>query len=239
MTNQKIKDKVKELAGQDYESIIPRKSIHNTILDKGKNGIGDRFANKLFDYTCIYNNDIKTYSNIDDDNTYTQDIIYFMDNYSNQGKKSVIGIKIHREKETDNKNKHTINKTIKEEIVKEPCVFCGKKDDINCDHKNDHYNDSRVLNTKTQKKDDFQPVCTSCNLKKREIYKKESNSGYLFDPRNIPHMKPLLDMIQDDILYSEFGVEREFNPNDIENKVDTYWYDPVEFIKKIIRYLEY
>ena len=52
------------------------------------------------------------------------------------------------------------------------CVVCGSHSDLITDHKNDLYNDPRVLDTKTQIKEDFQCLCNHCNLQKREIAKK-------------------------------------------------------------------
>lgn len=49
------------------------------------------------------------------------------------------------------------------------CASCGKKSDLVVDHKNDLYNDPRVLDIKTQRLDDFQTLCRRCNLIKRQV----------------------------------------------------------------------
>lgn len=49
--------------------------------------------------------------------------------------------------------------------------ICGSKSHLVTDHKNDLYNDIRVLNSKTQTVDDFQCLCNHCNLQKRQISK--------------------------------------------------------------------
>ena len=40
------------------------------------------------------------------------------------------------------------------------CIVCGSASDIVIDHKNDLYNDPRVLNSDTQVPDDFQTLCS-------------------------------------------------------------------------------
>lgn len=67
-----------------------------------------------------------------------------------------------------------INPEIKKLIIKQPCVSCGTKKDIECDHKNDLYliNDARVRNKDTQTIDDFQPLCKHCNDIKRAAKEK-------------------------------------------------------------------
>lgn len=65
----------------------------------------------------------------------------------------------------------THNRPIRKDIEKYHkqmgCVVCGSKSQLVTDHKNDVYNDPRVLDTNTQTKDDFQCLCTHCNLQKR------------------------------------------------------------------------
>lgn len=63
----------------------------------------------------------------------------------------------------------TIHTSIKKEIYKLPCANCGSNQTIECDHKNDLKNDSRVLSSKTQTLDDFQPLCKHCNDVKRSV----------------------------------------------------------------------
>ena len=43
------------------------------------------------------------------------------------------------------------------------CIHCGIHKNLCIDHKNDMYNDARVLNEKTQVEDDFQVLCNKCN----------------------------------------------------------------------------
>ena len=58
-----------------------------------------------------------------------------------------------------------IRKSIMTAISKEPCCRCGSCNRVEADHKNDFYNDPRVLNMETQTLDDFQPLCRACNVR--------------------------------------------------------------------------
>jgi len=114
-------------------------------------------------------------------------------------------------------------------IKKRQCVVCGTTCNIICDHKNDFYNDARVLNQKTQVLDDFQPLCEHCNLQKRQIVKQEKNSKKLYGATNIPHLKPFgIDFI---------GKRKKFDLTDKDNKNGTFWYDPIIFTKYIAKKL--
>ena len=108
------------------------------------------------------------------------------------------------------------------------CVVCGTRKTI-CDHKNDLYNDERVLQIKTQTIDEFQSLCNHCNLQKRQICIREKQTKQIYSAKNIQRYK---------YLPFEFPWEKKFyNKNDIYCKTGTYWFDPVEFDKNIFRYL--
>jgi hypothetical protein len=127
--------------------------------------------------------------------------------------------------------KHPINKNIIKLITSKSCIICGSNTEIICDHKNDLYNDNRVLNINTQNINDFQPLCNHCNLQKRQICKDEIKNNKLYSAKNIERYKQYL---------VEFGWEKKaFDLNDINCKVDTYWYDPIEFERKIYLYITY
>ena len=120
-----------------------------------------------------------------------------------------------------------IRKDIKDYYKKQPCCVCGRTSELVCDHKNDLYNDPRVLNSKTQTLADFQSLCNSCNLLKRQISKDTIKSGKRYGATNIPAMKP-------------FGVDftigdANFDISDINAMVGTYWYDPVDFNQRIAK----
>lgn len=104
------------------------------------------------------------------------------------------------------------------------CVSCGATSSLVVDHKNDLYNDPRVLSTDTQTLDDFQSLCTHCNLQKREISKKTKESGLRYGATQIPK-------------YADSGIDfisgdETFDASDVNAMVGTYWYDPVEFDKQ-------
>tara|TARA_Y100000389_G_C17406712_1_gene488492 strand:- start:612 stop:1295 length:684 start_codon:yes stop_codon:yes gene_type:complete len=110
------------------------------------------------------------------------------------------------------------------------CVVCGSRSDLVTDHKNDLYNDPRVLNAKTQTIDDFQCLCNHCNLQKRQISKKTKEIGKRIGATTIPSL-------------AIFGVDfiegnETFDETNINAMVGTYWYDPVEFMKKIKEKME-
>ncbi len=102
------------------------------------------------------------------------------------------------------------------------CVVCGSKSDLRTDHKNDLYNDPRVLDTKTQTKEDFQCLCNHCNLQKRQILKKTMETGKRYGATNIPSLSVFgIDFIEGD---------ETFDKNNVDAMVGTYWYDPVKFM---------
>ena len=103
------------------------------------------------------------------------------------------------------------------------CVVCGTgKPEI--DHKNGLYNDPRVLSTKTQRVEDFQPLCKHCNDQKRQIHKWQDENCRRYPATKIPMFRNhSIDFVEGD---------EKYDPNDPNAMVGTYWYDPVEFIKK-------
>jgi hypothetical protein len=110
------------------------------------------------------------------------------------------------------------------------CCACGRTTDLICDHKNDLYNDPRVLDTKTQKKEDFQSLCNQCNLLKRQVIKKTKKTKIRYGATNIPMLKVFgINFIEGDETYDS---------DDIDAIKGTYWYDPATFmvgIKNILK----
>ena len=122
-------------------------------------------------------------------------------------------------------NNRPIRKDIKEHYRKEKCCVCGRNTELVCDHKNDLYNDPRVLNTKTQTLDDFQSLCNSCNLLKRQVAKDTIKTGKRYGASNIPSLRVYdIDFIIGD---------ETFDIANINAMVGTYWYDPIAFHKGI------
>lgn len=114
---------------------------------------------------------------------------------------------------------------------KQSCIICGSNNEIIVDHKNDLYNDKKVLDIKTQTIDDFQSLCNHCNLQKRQICKDEKKYNKLYSAKNLLYFK---------VYDFEFPWEKKlFDIQDKDCKKDTYWYDPIEFHKKLYYYIKY
>jgi hypothetical protein len=210
----------------NFTKIISRKEIKKyEIINWGNNGIGDRWANKKFNYSVIYKNNVKTYSENEEEKLPDFEIKEFQKN--NIKEKGILGIFVHS-KRLNIKNR-PIKKEIEREIKKQKCVCCGSSSDIICDHKNDLYNEDRVLDTNKQTILDFQALCNHCNLQKRQISKNEIKKNKIYSAKNIPQFK---------IYPFEFPWEKKvLNLSDITTKIDTYWYDPIEFNNKLYKYI--
>lgn len=88
------------------------------------------------------------------------------------------------------------------------------------------YNDRRVLDSNTQKIDDFQVLCNHCNLQKRETIKSMKKTGKRFSALNIPSISMF------NISFTEG--DEDYDKNDPNWGEGTYWNDPCDFIKKSI-----
>lgn len=218
----------------NFTRIIPRDELSQHIgLNWGNNGVGDRWCGKKFCYTTIQStkytlyNDHQERANID-----KQKIKDFQEHFVkthniNQG---IIGIYVHYELSQQNVDdmKRPIRNDIRTKIKSSPCVSCGTLSDTVCDHKNDLYNDKRVLNIRTQMEDDFQCLCRHCNLQKRQVCKIEKETNKLYSAKDLPKYKVF------DFLFP--WEMKHFDINDPDLKKDTYWYDPIEFNNKVYLY---
>ncbi len=220
-----------ETATQQFTQILSVTDIKTQYpsLYWGGNGVGDRWANKLFNYTVIFGNGkTKLYSENDDDTVPQNILLNFLSSVDKPGS-GIVGIYVHSPRTYI--TKRPICKNIKTIVAKNSCVVCGTKSTICCDHKNDLYNDARVLNITTQLLSDFQPLCNHCNLQKRQVCKDEMRSGKLYSAKNIA-------------AYAAYPFEfpwekKHYDKNDKICKQDTYWYDPVQFNHKIFMYATY
>ena len=229
--SQLIRESMDELvirATDNFTKILSTNIIKDeyTKLYWGGNGVGDRWANKKFNYSVIYSNkQTSLYSENDDDKIPIETLNQFLQ--SNKGV-GIIGIFVHSRR--INIQQRPISKYIHKNITSLSCVVCGTHNTI-CDHKNDLYNDGSVLSLETQLISDFQPLCNHCNLQKRQICKMEEQTGQVFSAKNIQRYKCYL---------FEFPWEKKvFDKTDINCKNGTYWFDPVEFDKNIYYYSVY
>ncbi len=228
----KQEESIEELvmrATDNFTKILSTNEIKNKYpkLYWGGNGVGDRWANKKFNYSVIYSSkkQPKLYSENDEDTIPIEILNQFLQTNKGVG---IIGIFVH------SKRTHIQERPIRADIHKQitslSCVVCGTQQTI-CDHKNDLYNDIRVLNTNMQSMDDFQPLCNHCNLQKRQVCKMEEQSNKIYSAKNIQRYN---------VYPFEFPWEKKaFDKNDMNCKKGTYWFDPVEFDKNIYYYSSY
>lgn len=225
---------IKKLS-KNYTVIISRSDLtKHRLISTNSNGIGDRWQNKKYNYSVIYTNrKTKTYSENPDDSIPSKVLDdFFFNNKIKQYK--IIGIYVHGERQSE-PIKRPIKQSIKNVILKQNrCVFCHRSNELIVDHKNDFYNDANVLESKLQSINDFQCVCNSCNLFKRQIRINEKNNNKLHSAK---------DVMSQTLLYLfdfEFPWEKKaYDDSDVSNKVDTYLYDPIEFVRKAELYKIY
>jgi len=118
-----------------------------------------------------------------------------------------------------------IRKNIRNALLLSPCVVCGTNSQIEIDHKNGLYNDPRVLNSKTQTVEDFQPLCKHCNDQKRQTCVWQKNQGKRYPASMIPQLAIFgIDFVEGDLTLDE---------TDVNSLKGTYWYDPVDFMIKL------
>lgn len=217
---------VKELS-ENFSQIIKTEDIEkHKIIWWGGNGVGSRFANGKFNYSSIYSyKKPKRYSENITDDIPTEIIEPFIEESrkNTEKKKGIIGIFIHSLRK--NNVRHPIRDDILKIIHLKSCIECDRKEDIICDHKNDLYNNERVLNTKTQLLSDFQPLCNGCNLLKRQINIEELENNKLYSIKQKTKNSHITFVIP--------WEKKTFDINNIHCKEETYWYDPEEFNRKL------
>lgn len=227
---------IREITGCDIAymtGIIPRELIRqHSEIDWGKNGVGDRFCNKLFNYVSINKNKThkEYYTNlspiqIDELKSEIDEYCILNLEQNKKIKNGIIGIKLYGLR-TENSDR-PIKTSIKKEIIHNAkCVVCGCSSDLRCDHKNDMYNDIRVLSINTQSKSDFQPLCNHCNLQKRQVNKDTTKDKQLYSATQIPMLTIFgIDFID--------NIDKPYDDSDIHLVTNTFWYDPIKFMKHI------
>lgn len=218
-------------ASDNFTKIISTEEIQSNYptLYWGGNGVGSRWANQKFNYSVLYKNNSKAprlYSENESDKIPDGLLADFIK--ANNNANGIIGIFVHSVR--TNTQKRPIRSDIHAEVVRKSCVVCGTHKTV-CDHKNDLYNDARVLQTNTQMVSDFQPLCEHCNLQKRQVCRTEEQTGKLYSAKNIETYRSYP---------FEFPWEKKaFDKNDIHCKIGTYWFDPAEFNRNINSYTTY
>ncbi len=221
-------DEIVVRATENFTKIISTNDIkiHYKELYWGGNGVGDRWVKKRFNYSVIYKKrEPFLYSENEEDKIPDDLLKDFLEKNEGNG---IIGIFVHSIRM--NSQKRPISKKIQKKIISMSCVVCGTKNTI-CDHKNDLYNETRVLSIETQDLGDFQALCNHCNLQKRQVSKEEENLKKIYSAKRIAKYK---------VYDFEFPWEKKvYDKTDINCKTGTYWYDPIEFQKKIYYYSLY
>ncbi len=121
----------------------------------------------------------------------------------------------------------TIRKDIRDIFKTQNCVMLGvngssENTQIEIDHKDGRKDDWRVSNPKTQRPEDFQPLCKAANDVKRQICKRCKETDRRWDAKNIKG-NPYSFYKGEERYTSELGC------------VGCYQYDPVEYRKECAR----
>jgi len=108
-----------------------------------------------------------------------------------------------------------ISPRIRRALKGDTCRYCGKSTQPEVDHKDGRKDDERVMNTKTQRVEDFQILCKGCNDQKRQVCKVCKRSSLRYDATNLGYPKSVM----------SGKIEYEGTCK------GCLWYDPVEFRK--------
>lgn len=116
-----------------------------------------------------------------------------------------------------------IRQDIKDILKTQNCVMLGingtsENTKIEIDHKDGRKNDDRVSDIKTQKLDDFQPLCKAANDAKRQICKRCKETDKRWDARNLKGNP-----------YSFYEGDENYSKD--LGCIGCYQYDPVEYRK--------
>ena len=159
------------------------------------------------------------------------------DKTNNSKKNAVWFIKILGPADKPQLKDHGIRIDILEYYKTQRCAHCGSAENLECDHKNDFKeSDPRILNKKTQTKDDFQSLCGTCNKYKRSCNTRRKKTG-----KRVPfsyivkkYMHPSVMQWYDFSNLPDFTEGDEtYDENDPNWWVGTYWGDVVAFRDKI------
>ena len=177
-------------------------------MDWGNNGIGNRFGKGKLNYIVLYSN--KKYKIYDPDTeTLPGNEIDTFFKYNVLPGNGIVGIKVTGLRAS--KEDRHIPASVRRHFKHHPCVVCGTSSDVVVDHKDGFYQHP------AESFDDFQPLCTHCNLVKRQRYKSvdEKKQMEYLGSTTVPHLRVF------DGLVSEDSLDKCF------------WYDPCAYTRRI------
>lgn len=114
----------------------------------------------------------------------------------------------------------TINQSIRSDILKDVqsqrCAVLDISTNIECDHKDGMKDDWRLNDKSKQNDSDFQPLCKTVNIAKRQHCKKCQETGLRYDATKLGYTEPYT-----------------FGGKTTKTCVGCYWYDPIKFNSEI------
>lgn len=117
----------------------------------------------------------------------------------------------------------TIRADIKKELSKKRCVVLGTTRScdhkVEIDHKDGRKVDERVMNTKTQLIDDFQPLSKPANDAKRQFCKECKDTNLRYDAKLLG--------------YPISFTKGDINYNITLGCIGCFWYDPIAFREEL------
>lgn len=128
------------------------------------------------------------------------------------------GLRLKKENRTQ-----SIRSDIVKEILKKRCVILGTNrscdHNTEVDHKDGRKDNIRIMNTKTQKLEDFQPLSKPANDAKRQFCKECRQTNKRYDAKQLGYT---VSFTKGNIRYEKnIGCE------------GCYWYDPIAFRQKL------
>lgn len=125
-------------------------------------------------------------------------------------------ISVTAEGKQKNEYAQRIRNDIRKEICSKPCAVLYTNSRIECDHKDGKKDDWKVADPKTQRVEDFQPLCKIVNSAKKRHCKECKRKGERFDAKKL-------------------GYKESFTHGNAKTKtcVGCYWYDPKRFNEEI------
>ena len=113
----------------------------------------------------------------------------------------------------------TIRADIKNHYRQKRCVVLGTSNP-EVDHKNGWKNDADVMNTASQKLEDFQPLSKAANDAKRQFCKECRRTGIRYDAKKLGY--PI-----------SYYAGDEKHRGDETGCIGCFWFDPIEFRKHL------